>query len=91
MRVEAYNQIAQIYKTKQVSATKSVSAVAKKDEFVMSQTGRDYQIAKQALADAPEIRKDKVAKLKSQIESGEYHVDAGDFAGKLLEKYNSLQ
>ena len=91
MRIEAYNQIAQVYNSNKVANTKSVSAVKKRDEFVISQTGQDYNIAKQALADTPEVRQDKVAELKSQIESGEYNVNAGDFASKLLEKYNSLQ
>lgn len=91
MRVEAYNQIAQIYKSKKVTSTKSVSAVGKQDEFIISQTGQDFRIAKQAVADAPDVREDKIAKLKSRIESGEYQVDAGDFASKLLEKMNSLQ
>lgn len=91
MRVEAYTQVAQVYKTSKVTKTNSTSAVEKRDEFIISQTGRDYKIAKQALADTPEVREDKVAELKSQIESGEYNVDAGDFASKLIATYNSLQ
>ena len=48
------------------------------------------QIAKTAVAQASDIREDKVALLKNKIDSGEYSVSPDDFAAKLLEKYNSL-
>ena len=91
MRIETYNQVAQIYKTSQTAVAKNTSSISKgRDEVQISQTGRDYQIAKQAVAEASDIREDKVAQLKARIESGQYKVDSGDFASKLLEKYNSL-
>ena len=86
MRVEAYNQVAQLYnreKTQKVQNTK-------RDEVQISSMGRDYQIAKQAVADASDIREDRVAQLKERLDSGNYNVDMNDFANKLLEKYNAL-
>lgn len=92
MRIEAYNQVAQIYKSsKPAKAEKSYGAAVGRDEVTISQAGYDYQIAKQAVAEASDIREDKVAGLKTRIESGNYKVDSGDFASKLLEKYNALQ
>lgn len=92
MRIEAYNQVAQIYKSSQLTkAEKSCGTAMGRDEVTISQAGYDYQIAKQAVAEASDIREDKVAGLKTRIESGNYKVDSGDFANKLLEKYNSLQ
>lgn len=89
MRIEAYNQIAQIYKsTKTANAQKIKDAVAARDEVQISSVGRDYQIAKQAVANASDIREDKVASLKERVDSGNYSVDVNDFAGKLLQKYN---
>ena len=61
-----------------------------RDEEHISSTGRDYQIAKQAVADASDIREDRVAQLKERLDSGNYNVDMNDFANKLLEKYNAL-
>ena len=55
----------------------------------ISQLGRDYQIAKQAVAEASDIREDKVAELKAKVNSGNYSVDTADFTKKLLEKYNT--
>ena len=92
MRIEAYNQVAALYKTNKTTKTQSTGSVnAGKDQVQISQIGRDYQIAKQAVAETSDIREDKVADLKSSIASGNYSVDEGDFASKLLEKYNAMQ
>ena len=91
MRIEAYNQVAQLYKTNKTSTTRPASASAMgRDEVQISSFGRDYQIAKKAVAEASDIREDKVSQLKEQIASNKYSVDAGDFASKLLEQYNAL-
>jgi len=90
MRIDAYNQIAQLYGVQSsLKAQKSQGVSGPRDQVSISQTGRDYQIAKSAVSEASDIREDKVAKLKSMIDAGTYSVDAGDFASKLLEKYNS--
>ena len=84
MRIDAYNQIAQVYKT-----TSAENARHGRDEVQISSFGRDYQIAKQAVTEAADIREDKVAELKAKVNSGNYFVDTADFAKKLLEKYNT--
>ena len=92
MRIEAYNQVAQIYKSgKSTKTEKSYGIASGRDEVTISQAGYDYQIAKQAVAEASDIREDKVAQLKTRVESCNYKVDSGDFASKLLEKYKALQ
>lgn len=89
MRIEAYNQIAQLYKTNKTSATKPVGKTSMgKDEVQISSFGRDYQIAKKAVAEASDIREDKVAEMKTRLSSNDYQVDTGDFAAMLLQKYN---
>lgn len=91
MRIEAYNQVAQIYKAnKTASTTKTAGVAVSRDEVQISSFGRDYQIAKQAVAESSDIREDKVAAVAAKVNSGKYEVDAGDFASKLLEKYNAL-
>lgn len=90
MRIDSYNQIAQVYGVqKRVNTRSKVSASSISDQLSISQTGRDYQIAKNAVSEASDIREDKVAQLKAMVASGNYQVDAGDFASKLLEKYNN--
>ncbi len=89
MRIETLNQVAAVYKTNKSRRAFGANAVSSaRDEVQISQVGRDYQIAKQAVAEASDIREDKVADLKARIESGNYEVTSDDFASKLLEKYN---
>jgi negative regulator of flagellin synthesis FlgM len=90
MRIDAYNQISQIYNTQTVSKvgrTQTRSGLS--DQVSISQTGRDYQIAKNAVSEASDVREDKVAQLKAMIDSGSYKVDEGDFASKLLASYGA--
>ena len=91
MRIEAYNQVAQLYnKNKTVKTQKADVTSATRDEVQISSFGRDYQIAKQAVAEASDIREDRVAQLKESVNSGNYNVDVNDFANRLLQKYNAL-
>ena len=91
MRVDAYNQEAQIYNVQGQNKTlKTTSTSSAKDQVSISKAGRDYQVAKTAVSEASDIREDKVAQLKSKIDAGTYQVDPDDFACKLLQKYNSL-
>jgi negative regulator of flagellin synthesis FlgM len=90
MRIEAYNQITQIYgvqKSMKIDKTKSTGGFS--DQLSISRAGRDYQVAKNAVSEASDIREDKVAQLKSMVDSGTYQVSAGDFASKLLEQYGA--
>ena len=91
MRIEAYNQVAQIYKSSQIAGTaKTAKTAAGRDEVQISSFGRDYQIAKQAVAEASDIRDEKVAEVAAKVKSGNYDVSADDFASKLLERYHSF-
>ena len=90
MRIDAYNQIAQLYGVSRTAKTaKTQSAARMSDQVSISQAGRDYQIAKKAVSEASDIREDKVAELKAKVNSGNYSVDTADFTKKLLEKYNT--
>jgi negative regulator of flagellin synthesis FlgM len=90
MRIDAYNQISQIYNTQTIARTnKSQTRSGLSDQVSISQTGRDYQVAKAAVSEASDIREDKVAQLKNLIDTGSYKVDEGDFASKLLASYGA--
>ncbi len=91
MRIEAYNQIASMYKATKPAKAQGSARIGGRDEVQISQAGRDYQVAKQAVAQSPDVRMDKVRELKSRIASGEYQVSADDFASKLIAKYNQYQ
>jgi len=92
MRIDAYNQIQQIYQTSNVKKTqdKKTTATSFRDQLMLSRTAQDAQTAKKALADVPDVREELTVPLKEAIDNGTYDVDVDDFAGKLLEKYNGL-
>lgn len=92
MRIDAYNQIAQAYGVQKNYNTQKTNKAASmgSDQLSISQTGYSYQAAKAAVSEASDVREDKVAKLKEQIQNGTYSVNPDDFASKLLEKYNGI-
>lgn len=92
MRIDAYNQIQQLYGTKKLNKAegKKTTATSFRDQLILSSTAMDTAIAKQAALSAPDVREDLVNSLKQQIDNNTYEVDADDFAGKLLEKYSGL-
>ena len=86
MRVEAYNQIQQLYQTSKVSKTRQSSSSSRVDQLQFSSLGKDIRAAQAAVAGAPAIREELTASIKAQVQSGTYKVDNASFADKLLKK-----
>ncbi len=84
MRVDAYSAISSTYTSKGKVKTNAVKPSASGDKIEISQFGRDYQIAKQAVKDAPDVREDKIADIKAMMSSGTYSISARDLADKLV-------
>ena len=97
MRIDAYNQISSIYSANKVTRTNRVGyaapvQAAPSDNLQISQLGRDFQTARMAVANAPDVRDDVVQVAKANLESGKYDSLSGaSFADKLLEKYEAAQ
>lgn len=87
MRIEAYNQVTQVYNS--CNAVKAEKADKKRlhDKVEISEFGKVYQTAKNAVNDAPDVREDKIKDIKSRIENGTYDVSPERFAEKILENY----
>jgi len=90
MRIDAYNQISQVYGVKGKVKTQQVSRSSKTDKLEISSFGKEMQIAKQAVKNAPDVRMERVEQLKSQIQNGTYDVDASSFADMLLQKFSEV-
>ena len=56
----------------------------KQDSVDLSQTAREIQAARKLLEEVPEVRTEKVAQLKAQIENGTYVVDNDKLAQKMI-------
>lgn len=92
MRIDAYNQVNQIYgvsKTKKTGRTGNDRGVGTTDQVLFSSVGRDMQVAKAALAKVPDIRQEKVDALKTSIQNGTYHVSNESFAERLMSAYKN--
>lgn len=90
MRIDAYNQISQVYGVNGKMKTGAASKTSSVDKVEISSFGKELQIAKQAIANSSDVRNDRVAELKKQIDNGTYEVSAESFAEKLLSKYDEL-
>lgn len=87
MRIESYTQIQQLYNaSKPINKATSAGQTNFKDKLNISNAGKDLQVAKKAVADAPDIREDRVAELKEAINNGTYNVSGEEFADKIMEK-----
>lgn len=90
MRIDAYNQVSQIYGVNRKMKTSSATKTKQSDKLEISNLGKDFQVAKQAVKDAPDVREDVVERFKTQIDNKTYDVDGESFANKLMEKMGLL-
>lgn len=90
MRIDAFSQMQQMYNiSKPTGQTRGAAGnVSFKDKLNISETGKDLQVAKEAVQAAPDVRMDKVNYYKDLIANGSYSVDSEDFADKMLEKFS---
>lgn len=89
MRIDAYSAVSQVYKTNANYKTKTASSAYSSDKVEISSLGKDYQTAKAAVAQAEDVREDKIAELKAMISAGTYNVSGMDFANKIVDGYTS--
>ncbi|MBR5969119.1 MAG: flagellar biosynthesis anti-sigma factor FlgM [Lachnospiraceae bacterium] len=89
MRIEAYNQVQQVYSPKRTQKAQAAgNAYQVRDNVEISSIGKDILTAKNAVKASPDVRTDLVEPIKEKIKNGTYDVDPGAFADKLLEKLN---
>lgn len=89
MRVDAYNAVSQVYRTNADYKTKTAGNAYSADKVEISSLGKDYQVAKAAVAQASDVREDKIAEIKAMLSAGTYSVSGIDFANKIVEEYAS--
>jgi negative regulator of flagellin synthesis FlgM len=86
MRIDAFNKISELYKTSSVKKTTKAEGSSFSDMLELSQTGKDYQVAKQIVARTPDVREAKISEIKERMEAGTYNVTIEDVANKLADK-----
>ena len=88
------NNVSGLYKTYGVykveerhsSVKKNDRPEGHKDTVALSGRGMEYQSARKALQNVPDVREDLVSAIKSKYDSKPYPVSASDIADKLISK-----
>lgn len=84
VNIEAYvNQVQEKDKA-DAAAGQPEQQQNKADTVALSNAAKDIQEAQKQLKAIPDVREDKVAQLKEQIENGTYEIDAEKIADKML-------
>lgn len=90
MRVENIQRVAQLYNSKNIKKSNKSADTDSLDQLEISQAGRDYQIAKNAVKEADDVREDLVNDIKKRMENGEYSISGNEFAAKVIDRYNQF-
>lgn len=91
MRIDAYNSINKLYQTNNVSSVrKSSDAQSLNDKLEFSSTAKSYQTARAAVAEASDVRMDKISRIKAQIAAGTYYISSEAVADKILSNVDTL-
>lgn len=87
MRVDALSRVGQVYQASKPKKTVQSKTSYAKDEFQISRTAKDFQVAKSAVKETSDVREDKVAYFKEALASGTYNVSSQEIAEKLVSNY----
>jgi len=66
--------------------TQASKQVMEEDKVVLSQEAKKIQEAKKLMDSIPDIREEKIAKIKAQIENGTYQVEEKKLAAKIVKE-----
>lgn len=62
----------------------AVSDTTHNDKVSLSQTSKEMQLAKNAVAESPEIREERVMQIKQALADGRYEINPEKIADKLV-------
>ena len=68
------------------SAKQDSSQTVKEDKVVLSPKAKEVQEATKLIKELPDIREEKVAKLKEQVDQGTYRIDGKKIAFEMLKE-----
>lgn len=91
MRIEAYNQVQQLYQPRKMNKVQQAGNVSHKDQLQLSSSGRDWQTARSALAGTADVREELTASIKDRVQNGTYSVDPAAFADRLMQRYEEMR
>ena len=86
MRVDSAYSAYKLYNTNGAGRPRRNNVIGgqSQDSFSLSVQAEDYQLARRAVSQVPDVRSERVDMLQSRIASGRYSVSAAMVADKIL-------
>ncbi len=84
MRITGISNIINTYNVQKTAAVEAKKSIKNKDEINISETAKEYQIARKAVMQSSDIREDKINEIKNRIQAGTYKVDAKEISDKIV-------
>lgn len=82
--IQRMQQVRAVRATQATSSTQASSSADRADQAQLSNRGVELAKARAALSTVPEVREDRVAALKSQVQAGTYKVPVEALAAKMM-------
>ncbi len=82
--LEAYVKNINDKKNIDPSAGQNPKTVSRQDSVVLSPKAKEIQETKELLSAVPDVREEKVAQIKTQIENGTYEIDGEKVASRMI-------
>ena len=86
VNLEAYVQNVEDNRKIDASTRQDSGEVLKEDKVVLSSKAREIMEARKRLGSFPDIREEKVALMKKQIENGTYKIEGKKIAPKMIKE-----
>jgi negative regulator of flagellin synthesis FlgM len=81
---DAYVRRIYQHQKKDAASKPGVKSVEKADTVKISDEARELQETQKVMENIPDVRVEKVAKIKNQIEKGTYDIKSGNIAAKMI-------
>ena len=88
MKINRTDRLLQVYTNMEASKAKINKKASEKDKIEFSERAMDYQFALKKLKEVPDIRMEKVEKLKKEIQTGNYNISGREIVDKIYESIN---
>lgn len=88
MNIKKVDGVHQVYNTQGIKKVEYNKGNGRKDELQLSDKALEYRVAVESLKGVPDIRTEKVEKIKDSIRTGTYKIDGEKIVEKMFEEAN---
>ena len=88
MKINKTDKVLQVYNNMGANRVNSKKNKLRKDEIKLSERAIDYKFGMEKIKEVPEMRMEKVNKLKQEVKSGNYNVEGSKIVEKIYQNVN---